>query len=197
MSIGQRSYFRIDVMMRCSYRIVKSADIAETPLPENRDSSYIESYMMQDLIELDKHINDAIVKINERSSLLATALNALNSKINFLMDTVDTSQIIKAIPHRPVNLSGNGIAFDIEEDIDIDDKIDLLMQPLEHEAPILVRSSVVNIQPKEFGAINRVALTYDDLTEEDRRKLIFFIQAKEIELAQKERRNPTDKNGLI
>ncbi|WP_243750746.1 PilZ domain-containing protein [Thiomicrorhabdus marina] len=182
--MGQRSYFRIDVMMRCSYRVVPAAEVESNPLSEDTSSGYIEKYMMQDLIELDKHINDAIVQINERSSLLANAINSINTKLNFLMETLDSSQMLKAIPQRPVNLSGNGIAFDIDQEIDIDDKVDLLMQPLDNQSPILVRASVVNIQPKEFGAINRIALTYDALKEEDRRKLIYFIQSKEIELAQ-------------
>ncbi|BBP45499.1 hypothetical protein THMIRHAS_08720 [Thiosulfatimonas sediminis] len=184
MKIGQRSYFRIDVMMRCSYRVIPASEIEQNPLPDGADSNFIENYMMQDLITLDKHINDAIVQINERSSLLANAINSINTKLNFLMETLNSEQMMKAIPQRLVNLSGNGIAFDIEEKIDLDDKVDLLMQPLNSQSPILVRASVVNIQPKEFGAINRVAMTYDGLKEEDRRKLIFFIQSKEIELAQ-------------
>lgn len=184
MGIGQRSYFRIDVMMRCSYRVIPAAEVDKNPLPEDTSGGYIEQYMMEDLIKLDKHINDAIVQINERSSLLANAINSINTKLNFLMETLDSSQMLKAIPQRPVNLSGNGIALDIDQDIDLDDKVDLLMQPLENQAPILVRASVVNVQPKEYGTMNRIALTYDSLREEDRRKLIYFIQSKEIELAQ-------------
>jgi|GEM_PF-1229484 len=183
MSIGQRSYFRIDVMMRCKFKIIPAQEVPKRALPSDMPLNFIESFMMQDVMELDQKINDTIVRINESSSLLATALNLINSKISFLMETVDASQMIKSIPYRPVNLSGNGIAFDIDQDIDIDDKVDLLMKPLEDEDPILVRSSVVHIQPKEFGSINRVALTYDDLKEKDRQKLVFFIQAKEIELA--------------
>ncbi|MBN2647047.1 MAG: PilZ domain-containing protein [Thiotrichales bacterium] len=180
---GQRSYFRIDVNLRCSYRIIPAERLAQTPFPESTKASYIESQMMQDFSDLDQQIQQAIGAIQERSELLANALNALNRKLNFLIETMDTTQIAKAIPVRSVNLSGNGIALDIAGPIHPEDKVDLLMQPLENEAPILVRASVITTQPAQDGQRQRVALQYDNLSEEDRRKLIFFIQAKEIELA--------------
>ena len=185
----QRSFYRIDVMMPCSYRILSKIEAENTPLPFTPDAKYIEEYFMQNLAQLDDQINEVISHINQKSTLLATALTAMNSKINFILSTIDNKQLTRAIPQRLVNLSGGGIAINIEEKINPTDKLDLLIKPLPNEDPILVRCNIVKITPSNepsSGAI--VALSYENLSEEDRRKLVYFIQAKEIELAQQNRK---------
>ncbi len=184
----QRSFYRIDVMMPCSYRILSQQEAEETALPMAADAKYIEEYFMENLAQLDQQINEVIAQINQKSSLLATALTAMNSKINFVLQTIDEKQLIRAIPQRLVNLSGGGIAIDIEEAVQISDKIDLLIKPLVNESPILVRCDIVKIKPlNDNSEGSTVALAYQTLTEDDRRKLVYFIQAKEIEFSQKER----------
>jgi len=185
----QRSFYRIDVMMPCSYRILSKIEAESSPLPYAPDAQYIEEYFMQNLTQLDKQINDVISHINQKSSLLATALTAMNSKINFILHTIDEKQLTRAIPQRLVNLSGGGIAITIEETIKETDKLDLLIKPLPNEAPILVRCNVIKITPlNDDSSSSNVALSYDNLSEDDRRKLVYFIQAKEIEMAQQKRK---------
>ena len=181
----QRTFYRIDVQMPCSYRVLSQQEAEETALPLNPDAKYIEEYFMSNLAQLDEHINEIISHINEKSSLLAMALTAINSKINFVLETIDDTQLTRAIPTRNVNLSGGGIAIDVEESVTKSDKIDLLFKPLENEAPILARCDIIKITPLELG--NNLALSFQNLSEEDRRKVIFFIQSKEIEMVQKER----------
>lgn len=181
----QRTFYRIDVVLPCSYRIISQEQADNTPLPTQPDARYIEDYFINNLGQLDEQINEIITHINQKSSILATALAAMNSKINFLLQTIDEKQLTKAIPQRAVNISGGGVSFDIIENISISDKVDLLLKPLPNEAPILVRCDVVKVIPQETGYT--IALAYQDLSEEDRRKLIYFIQTKEIELAQKMR----------
>ncbi len=185
----KRSYYRIDVIMPCSYRVLTNEEAEKTPLPDNPDSKYIEEYFMTNLAELDSQINEVISQINLKSSLLASALTAMNSKINFLLQTIDEKQLSRAIPQRLVNLSGGGIAIDIEEPVTITDKIDLLIKPLPEESPILVRCDIVSITPlpEEDSEGYTVALFYQALSEDDRRKLVYFVQSKEIEYAQKKR----------
>jgi len=184
----QRSYYRIDVIMPCSYRILTLQEAEETLLPTSPDSKYIEEYFMENLTQLDEQINEVISHINQKSSLLATALTAMNSKINFMLQTIDEKQLARAIPQRLVNLSGSGIAIDIEEEVQMTDKIDLLIKPLANESPILVRCDIVNISPLTDGSPgSSISLSYQALAEDDRRKLVYFIQAKEIEFAQKKR----------
>jgi len=185
----QRSFYRIDVMMPCSYRILSSIEAESSPLPFSPDAQYIEEYFMQNLTQLDKQINDVISHINQKSALLATALTAMNSKINFILHTIDDKQLTRAIPQKLVNLSGGGIAINVEENIEATDKLDLLIKPLPNEAPILVRCNVIKITPLNDGSsTSNVALSYDNLSEDDRRKLVYFIQAKEIEMAQQNRK---------
>ncbi|BCN92956.1 hypothetical protein THMIRHAM_07410 [Thiomicrorhabdus immobilis] len=184
----QRSYYRIDVIMPCSYRILSLEQAIETALPSTPDAKYIEEYFMENLSQLDAQINEVISHINQKSSLLASALTAMNSKINFLLQTIDEKQLSRAIPQRLVNLSGGGIAIDVEEDVKITDKVDLLIKPLQNESPILVRCDVVSVTPLADGSEgSTIALSYQSLSEDDRRKLVYFIQAKEIEFAQKNR----------
>ena len=183
----QRSYYRIDVVMPCSYRILTLQQAEETLLPSSPDSKYIEEYFMENLSQLDEQINEVISHINQKSSLLATALTAMNSKINFVLQTIDEKQLARAIPQRLVNLSGGGIAIDVVEKVQLTDKVDLLIKPLQNESPILVRCDIVKITPLTNGEGSSIALSYQSLSEDDRRKLVYFIQAKEIEFAQKNR----------
>jgi len=186
----QRSFYRIDVMMPCSYRILSELEAETSPIPTSPDAQYIEEYFMQNLTQLDKQINDVISHINQKSALLATALTAMNSKINFILHTIDDKQLTRAIPQKLVNLSGGGIAINMEENIQATDKVDLLIKPLPNETPILVRCNIVKITPLSDGTSgSNVALSYDKLSEDDRRKLVYFIQAKEIEAAQQKRKD--------
>lgn len=184
MSMDQRSFFRLDVTLPCSYRVLSAEEAKAHPLPTSPDSSYIEKYFLENLGQLDEQINDIINQIGTKSLLMATALTAINSKINFLLQTVDQKQLTKAIPQRMVNLSASGLALDIEDTISTTDKVDLLIQPLKDESPILTRCNVVKIMPgKSCVNCSLVALEYVNLPEDDRRKLVYFIQSKEIEFA--------------
>lgn len=179
MPISQRSFFRIDVMLPCSYRIISATEADQHPLPTNPDAGYIEKYFMDNIEELDHQIDSLIKQIGERSQITAAVLTALNSKINFLMQTLDEKQLTHSIPQKMVNLSAGGIALHIPEPINQNNKVDILIRPLRDESPILLRCKVVSIQPQDDG--NFVALEFENLTENNRRKLVYFIQNKEIE----------------
>jgi len=188
MKKDQRLFYRIDVIMPCSYRIVDQNDLDNVSLPDNPDSKYIEDYFMKNLTQLDDQISEVISQINVKSSLLASALDAMNTKINFMLQTIDADQLTRAIPQRLVNLSGGGISFVVNEAVDSRDKMDLLIHPIPNEKPILIRCDIVSVTPltKEKESY-RVSLKYQTLPEDDRRKLVYFIQTKEIEIAQQER----------
>lgn len=185
MSKEQRSFFRIDAMLPCSYRIIPRKEAEQNPLPANPDANYIEKYFMENLGELDEQINNLISQIGTKSTILSAVLTAINSKVNFFLQTMDQDQLTHSIPQRMVNISAGGIAFDIPEKITQEDKVDLLLKPLAEEAPILVRCKIVKISLK--GNVNQAALEFEDITEDDRRKIVYFIQTKEIEMANKKR----------
>ncbi|MBD3821015.1 MAG: PilZ domain-containing protein, partial [Thiotrichales bacterium] len=105
---NNRSFFRIDVMLPCSYHVISEEESIENPLPTSPDASYIEKYFLQDLQGLDEQITDIIEQINQKSNLLARALTAMNSKINFVLQTIDQKQLSRTIPQRMVNISAGG-----------------------------------------------------------------------------------------
>jgi len=183
-SKNSRSFYRIDVMLPCSYRIISEQEAKDHPLPNQPDASYIETYFLENFSELETQIQDVISEIGQKSAVVASALGALNNKINFMLQTIDKKQLVAAIPQRMVNLSAGGIAFQVQEPVENTDSVDLLLQPLADESPILVRAKVVKIIPETNNA-KTIALEYTNLTEEDRRKLVYFIQSKEIEYAHK------------
>lgn len=183
-----RSFFRIDVMLPCSYRVIREDQIEDTPLPAIPDASYIEQHFMENLNQLDEQLHDYIVQIGKKSVVLANALTTLNSKLNFVLQTIDKKQLGHAMPQQMVNISAGGIAINIRKDkVSPKDKIDLLFQPMTNDSPILVRCKIVKIFSGEDDSNDTtVALEYENLSEEDRRKLVYFIQNKEIEMARQQ-----------
>ncbi len=185
MGSEHRHFFRLDVMLPCSYRVLTREEAEKFPLPDKPSPDFIEHYFMENLQQLNEQISELLVQISGKSALIGSILNALNTKIDFALQSIDTKQLTRTIPTRLVNVSGNGIAIQIDEPITKDHVIDLLIKPLEDEDPILVRCDIVNI--KNQGTHNWVALKYQYISEDDRRKLIYFLQQKEIEAARQER----------
>ena len=185
MSHEQRSFFRLDVMLPCSYRVLTPEEARNAPLPTEPDSAYIEHYFMDNLVKLDEQINELITQIGTKSTLIASVLNAINSKVNFMLQTIDEDQLTHSIPQRMVNLSAGGLSFVVSEKVDTSNVIDVLLRPLKNEHPILARCKIVKIF--SAGDNQKVALEFEGLTEDDRRKLVYFIQIKEVELANKQR----------
>lgn len=183
---NNRSFFRIDAMIPCGYKMMTKKQSEKNPIPTSLDSSYIEEYFLEGFHELDEQIKEITVQISQKSHLLSQALTALNSKINFLMQTVDYKQLARTIPVRMVNLSAGGLAFKINEHVDLSCKVDILIQPIPDQDPILARCNIVKIVSETDGSTT-ISLEYQDLSEDDRRKLVYFIQSKEIEYANKQR----------
>lgn len=188
-SKNSRTFFRIDVMLPCSYRVISKEEAENDPLPVNPDASYIEDHFMENLSQLDEQIHEIISQIGQKSTLLATALTSLNSKLNFLLQTVDEKQLLHAIPQQMVNISAGGVAIKIHEEVKMDDLVDLLIQPNPEESPILVRCNIVKITPEvDLQSTSTVALEFLNVSEDNRRKLVYFIQSKEIEFANQQRK---------
>jgi len=184
MSANNRSFFRLDVMMPCSYHIMSAEEAEAHPLPPTPDASYIEKYFLEDLTQIDLQLTEMIEKISTKSNILASALTALNTKINFMLQTIDEKHFSQAIPQKMVNLSAGGVSFTIDEPVSLSDKVDVLIQPILEEPPVLVRCTIVKILPNsDCENCATIALKFSELSEDDRRKLVFFIQKKEIEMA--------------
>ncbi len=183
-----RNFFRLDVMLPCNYRVLTKEEAEKIPLPDQPSPEFIEQHFLSNLQQLNEQISDLLVKINNKNALLGSIFNALNAKINFALESIDSKHLVNTMPMRMVNVSGNGIAIQIDEPITKEHVVDILIQPLEDEEPILVRCDVVNIkQQPSCDNCFWVALKFQYISEDDRRKLIYFLQQKEIEAATKER----------
>jgi len=184
---NNRSFFRINAMIPCGYRVLSAEDAKKRKSANSLDAGYIEEYFLENFHELDEQIKDIVVQIGQKSDILAKALTALNSKINFVMQTVDVKQLTQTIPLRMVNLSAGGIQFEINERLDTSSKVEVLLQLSAEDEPIMILCDIIKTLPKTDG-MTLTSLKYNVITEEVRRKLIYFIQSKEIELAT----NPTE-----
>ncbi len=186
---NKRIFYRLNTMVPLSFRVLSEQEARQEPAPNLPDSQYIERHFLDNLQETERELQQAINAIAERSDLLASALHALNNKINVALQTLDRKQLAHMLPLVRVNMSAGGLALETDRDIKETDKVDLLMQPNPNEPPILIRSHVVNILPLPDKGPNRkrVALEFENLPEEIRRRLIYFIQQKELEQAQIER----------
>lgn len=184
---NNRSFFRIDTMIPCGYRILTAEEANRKEPADIQDTQYIEEHFLNDLHKLDEQIKESIVKFSERSNVLGKTLAALDSKLNFIIQTIDTKSLSKSIPLRMVNISASGIMFNVEEKIDINSKVEILLQLPEEDA-FIISCDVANIKPQTDGS-SSVALKYKGISEENTRKIIFFIQTKELEVANNKHRN--------
>ncbi len=182
-SKNDRSFFRINAMIPCGYRILSAEEFQNKESSSTLDPSYIEKYFLEDFNKLDEQIKEIVVQIGQKSDLLAKALAALNGKINFILQTVDVKQLSHSIPLKMVNLSAGGIQFKIDENINNNQKIEVLLQLSTDKEPLLIMCDIVKVLEEEDGFLT--SLKYRSISEEDRRKLIYFIQNKEIEYATK------------
>ncbi len=186
---NKRAYYRLNTMLPLSYRLLSAEDAKAHSLPTDPDAAFIEQHFLNNLQQIDQQLQQAIETIGRKSDLLASALHALNSKVNLALQAIDKRQLAHMLPLARVNLSASGLAMELPVRPNETDKLDILMQPLPDESPILVRGHIVSIQPLPEKGPNahRVAVEFENLTEDARRKLIYYIQRKELEQAQIER----------
>lgn len=184
--MDKRSFFRINVMLPCSYHIMSPKKAKENPLPSSTSTAYIEKYFLEDLAQLDKQIHDIIAQIDQKSSMMSTALTAINSKVNFVLQTISEKSLSRAIPQRMVNISASGLAFDVEEAPNITDIVDILIKPLKEKDPILLRCKIINIiRGIDCETCFTISIEFQNIKEEDRRNLIAFIQQQELQNSQR------------
>ncbi len=183
---NNRSFFRINAMIQCGYRILSAEEARNKQIPNAIDAAYMEKYFLENFNELDEQIKKIVVTIGQKSDLLAKALAALNGKINFIVQTVNVKQLAQTVPLRMVNISAGGIQFKINQKVSQDNKIEVLMQLSSTEDPIISICDIVNSSSERDGS-TLASLKYNNLSENDIRKIIYFIQNKEIEYANQQK----------
>ena len=179
-----RQYFRLDVSIPLAYRILTPEE-AEIPPPSTPDSDYIEKYFMGELLELDAKVKEYIELIGKKSKIMADALNMLDQKVDFFIKTISEDSLSHTIPIVPVNLSAGGLAFSVVDQIAVHSTIDLLIHLDGKRNPTIIRAKVVDVSPHPSGEGFTLAASFNDISEDIRRDIMFFIQQKEIEEANK------------
>lgn len=185
MTVQQRAYYRMDTMLPLSYRVLTEEE-SHLPLPAAIDAAFIETHFPSHLSEVEDHIQQAIAAIQEKSSLMANALNAINNKLNYVIQSLGEAAFKHTLPVVAVNLSAGGLSFNSHHHVQAKQLIDLLFFLNIHTDPILVRAQVVKVIPNPDHS-NMVAVEFINLSEEIRRQLVAFIQNKELEIAKQKR----------
>jgi len=89
---NKRAYYRLNTMLPLSYRILSAEEATENPIPTDPDTTFIENHFLANLQQIDQQLQQAIDTIGQKSDLLASALHALNSKINLALQAIDKRQ---------------------------------------------------------------------------------------------------------
>lgn len=185
MDVSQRRFFRLDVTIPCGYHVLTQQEANIKILPSVPDSKFIEEHFLPSFTKIDEEITKTVELIGQKSRLLADLFQMLNKKIDLLHDQIQFSDLANTLPNRDVNLSGNGIMLAIKGHITKEHKVDIIFKTSPTAEPILLRCTVVNIV--RDGSEQKVALTFDRISEKQQREVVYFLQNKEIELNLKSR----------
>lgn len=179
MTQNKRNYFRLDVTAPLAYRVLPM-NVEPSALVATADSAFVKDFFVDHLKKLDEEIHEVLEQIGVKSQLLAKALTAINRKMDFLLDTIDEKNLIQTLPMVTFNLSGGGIAFTMNQPAEMGQLIEVIMLLDETGNPLILRGRVVKTRPKDDSGY-WVSIEFTDISEDDRRLLIFFIQTREIQ----------------
>ena len=125
----RRRFFRINDTIGLSYRVLSDEE-TQSQLVDVIDPADVPTL----LASYDKTINSVLSQLKIEQPVVAELLAAMNGKINCVVDQLDVdSQLVEQIAHkiRDVNISACGVAFNVDEPVDIGRVLllDLLLQP--------------------------------------------------------------------
>lgn len=177
---GRRAYYRIDDTVFLSYRIIPEEELGRfmEKLQEEAENFYFS-------VKGDMVMAEAIASIRVSQPAIAIYLEALDRKINLLTHLVMNKHAgIEDYPPQQVNLSGGGIAFDVEQEIPIGTNIELKLVLLPRYNGILIRAIVVYCKRQENNNQKsswRVALNFSHIRDIDRDLIIRHVLRKQAE----------------
>lgn len=118
----------------------------------------------------------ALTRLRERDADLADFLKHMDNKINIVLKRAKGERSpFDDLKLQKVNLSGNGIAFTVEQELAVDDIVELHLVLLPTYTYIYCFAKVVNCEPKqgEQGKqLYRLAVEFILVMDEDQEKLI-------------------------
>jgi len=173
----KREYFRIDDQSQLAYQIVTAA---EATLKKQSLSPQLKqrAKWMEDLEDIDRVSASALTDVYEQSAGLVTYLNALNQKIQILLEAlIEISTQNENTPLQHINISEGGMAFNSQEYIAPQTylAISLLLRPTSR--PFLCIAGVVTCQvlDGEGDLAYRIGVNFTDIQDTDRQTLSAHI----------------------
>jgi c-di-GMP-binding flagellar brake protein YcgR len=169
----RRRFFRINDTIRLSYRVLSDEEI------QSQLGCVIDPSDAQTLLaNYDKTIKSVLGQLKIEQPLVAEVLAAMNGKINRVIDQLDIdSQLVEQIAHkiREVNISACGVAFNVDEPIDIGKVLllDLLLQP--DDVHIFVHCAVIMRGLNEHDGSCYIRVNFSNMSTSDQELLIQHI----------------------
>jgi c-di-GMP-binding flagellar brake protein YcgR len=169
----RRRFFRINDTIRLSYRVLSDEEI------QSQLGCVIDPSDAQTLLaNYDKTIKSVLGQLKIEQPLVAEVLAAMNGKINRVIDQLDIdSQLVEQIAHkiREVNISACGVAFNVDEPIDIGKVLllDLLLQP--DDVHIFVHCTVIMRGLNEHDSSCYIRVNFSNMSTSDQELLIQHI----------------------
>jgi hypothetical protein len=181
-----QTYFHLDVSIPMAYQVLTS-DQAAVPLPSVLTPEYLHQHFFmpkQALPRHDEQGNDVPLDASLLACLpdqqdLLLIVQALEEKIHLLASLSMTYATLRRMIRRNtfVHLSAADMTIAMDEQTVVSgDWVDLLLFIRADQEPLVIRSQVQSVS--EAG---QVLLDYHDMDEQDRRHLVNFVHAKELE----------------
>lgn len=169
----RRRFFRINDTLRLSYRVLSDEE-TQSQLGGVIDPADVTTL----LANYDKTIKSVLGQLKIEQPLVANLLAAMNGKINCVVDQLDIdSQLVEQIAHkiREVNISACGVAFNVDEPIDIGKVLllDLLLQP--DDVHIYVHGAVIMRGMNEPDGGCYIRVNFSNMSTSDQELLIQHI----------------------
>ncbi len=177
---NRRRHFRMDIKAGFGFKILSPEQAEITRLPRDQDVYDIIDYFGSDLCKMNEEFLQLLTKIKVKSKPLGIMFEILNNKLNMILSTMDQKDIGLVLPQRKINLSGNGLGLATARQANLGDIVDVMIKLSREDALILIRSRVVRLVP---GEPNYLGLYFEDVIEQDRRRIISFLFDKQVEAA--------------
>jgi len=176
----RRRYYRIDDNAMLSYQVVPPEQVERT-LARFRTGPSDRFSLSASYVGNDIAMTETLSRIRAEQPLVATYLEGLERKMNLLAHLVMTmNDDFDDYPTRRVNLSGGGVAFDIEQKISAGTIIEIKLVLLPSYRGILTYGTAIHCQNDEKNNHDplfpwRVALSFSHIRETDRELIVRHV----------------------
>lgn len=174
---NRRRHFRMDLKVGFGFKILTPQEAEQSVLPRGQDIYEVIDYFGSDLCKMNEEFLQLLTQIKLKSKPLGIMFEILNNKLNMILSSMDQKDVGLVLPQRKVNLSGNGLGFATARQAKVGDYVDLMIKLNREDALVLIRSKVVRVIQ---GEPNYLGLHFEDIIEQDRRRIISYLFDKQV-----------------